>query len=585
MPPLTCPNRDEDVTETMYKDTKPSPRQQNGISEELQRTKESKINIVCDAVLRALESRRSTNLQNIITANVSKQPPALDDGLQVVAQLMGEDESLAEAAAEHICFLVDVNRLYDHALGLYDLDLALLIAQKSQRDPREYVPFVQSLHALPEARRKHVIDDHLGKREKALVHLHSLNIFDELKSYVLKHTLYSQALELFRFDAVKHDEIFHLYAEHLEATSKFHQAGLAYESLGDYAKASSCYRAAGPGSWRECLHAFQRSQQQQTSSTTGEAAQSAQADLATRLADALTEAKDHASAAEIYTTYLYSPEQAVQSFCKGYHFSQALQLCTHHYHRTSCQKSDPLVDVVDAGLAEATGSSTEFLADCKAQLAAQIPRILELRERAKKDPLAFYESNIPGRGGEDLPDDVSVTVSSRISTTSASLFTRYTGKGSMGTAGTGASRASTARNRRREENKRARGRKGTVYEEEYLVNSVRRLVERVDGTARMEVGRLVEGLVRRGMLERARAVEALMGEVVEYCMRAVGEVWGEDGGKGHANKEEGGGRCGQNGERWMPRGGDAVLAEVLEERGKKQEPPLVKKFVGLGLLA
>ena len=34
---------------------------------------------------------------------------------------------------EHICFLADVNRLYDYALGLYDLDLALSVVQQSQQ--------------------------------------------------------------------------------------------------------------------------------------------------------------------------------------------------------------------------------------------------------------------------------------------------------------------------------------------------------------------------------------------------------------------------------------------------------------------
>lgn len=34
---------------------------------------------------------------------------------------------------EHICFLADVNKLYDNALGLYDLDLTLLVAQQSQK--------------------------------------------------------------------------------------------------------------------------------------------------------------------------------------------------------------------------------------------------------------------------------------------------------------------------------------------------------------------------------------------------------------------------------------------------------------------
>src|SRR5271156_724691 len=44
-----------------------------------------------------------------------------------------ENSNLVRPAIEHICFLADVNRLYDEALGLYRLDIALLIAQKSQK--------------------------------------------------------------------------------------------------------------------------------------------------------------------------------------------------------------------------------------------------------------------------------------------------------------------------------------------------------------------------------------------------------------------------------------------------------------------
>lgn len=38
-----------------------------------------------------------------------------------------------DGVVEHICFLADVNRLYDNALGIYDLQLTLLIAQQSQK--------------------------------------------------------------------------------------------------------------------------------------------------------------------------------------------------------------------------------------------------------------------------------------------------------------------------------------------------------------------------------------------------------------------------------------------------------------------
>ncbi|EMR62350.1 putative elongator complex protein 1 protein [Eutypa lata UCREL1] len=241
----------EDVTLTMYIDTKPG-----GTREALQEIPSqpqlgqttSKVNTICDAVLSHLQTRKVIDhgtLQNIITANVCKDPPALEDGLLVVAKLMQEDERLAEKAVEHICFLADVNTLYDEALGLYNLDLALLVAQQSQRDPREYLPFIQNLHQLPGLRRQFAIDDHLARREKALAHLHVLQAHQEVQDYTVKHALYAAALKLYRYDQANLAALTHLYAAYLESKSRFREAGLSYESLHDYAAATRCYH---PGS-------------------------------------------------------------------------------------------------------------------------------------------------------------------------------------------------------------------------------------------------------------------------------------------------------------------------------------------------
>ncbi|TDZ31137.1 Elongator complex protein 1 [Colletotrichum spinosum] len=549
--------RDEDVSQTMYRDTKNKSTE----AATADAANSSKINKICDAILKSLQSKKSTNLQNIITAHVCKDPPALEDGLTLVSELMQEDEKLAERAVEHICFLVDVNRLYDNALGLYNLDLALLVAQQSQRDPREYLPFIQNLHNLPELRRKFEIDDHLDRRAKALSHLKALDAFDELQKYVTKHALYQDALGLYRYDQPRHQILTGLYATYLESNSKYRDAGLAYETLQNFAKATSCYRVAGVTCWRECLFAAQQQDPPLSDDAFSE--------LASTLADALWEGKEYAAAATIHADYLSAPETAVKCLCKGYHFAEALRLIAR------ARRSD-LLSTFDAALVEALSSSTEFLADCKAQLLAQVPRVAELRKKAAEDPLAFYEGERPGGLGGDVPDDVSVAASSRLST-GASLFTRYTGKdGSVGTVGTGVSRA-TSKNRKREEKKRARGRKGTVYEEEYLVNSVRRLVERVEGGAKDEVARLVFALVRRGMTERARAVEVLVAEVVEGCKAAVREVF-------NVKEEEQLETVGPDGEMWVPSGGDAVLAEHLDARAKKLEPPVLTTFQKLTLL-
>src|SRR5699024_2516669 len=116
----------DDVTQTMYQDTKRARAGPlGGVSEvdpytDIAKPSGSKVNTVCDALLKGLLTRKSTNLQNVITTHVCKAPPALDDGLTLVAELMREDAKVAEKAVEHICFLVHVNRVYEHALGLYN---------------------------------------------------------------------------------------------------------------------------------------------------------------------------------------------------------------------------------------------------------------------------------------------------------------------------------------------------------------------------------------------------------------------------------------------------------------------------------
>lgn len=115
--------------------------------------KQSKVNRICDAFLTVLSGRIDTNLQNLVTAHVCKSPPDLDSGLELVATLRGmwipihrpsygrqvltpyaeQNPEQAEEAVEHMCFLTDAHRLFDNALGLYDLELTLMVAQQAQR--------------------------------------------------------------------------------------------------------------------------------------------------------------------------------------------------------------------------------------------------------------------------------------------------------------------------------------------------------------------------------------------------------------------------------------------------------------------
>ena len=541
----------------MYKETFITSKMNNNVEGgEVALTGSSKINRICDAFLEVLRHKKTTNLQNIITANVCKSPPDLESGLKVIADLRRESEERAEKAAEHICFLADVNQLYNHALGLYDIELTVLIAQQSQKDPREYLPYLQALQEMTQLRRQFTIDRDLGRHAKALKYLHDLDVFEEIKSYTQKHNLYPIAIDLYRYQESRLNELMALYAEHLSTNNKFREAGVAYEFLGDYTSALDAYRAANM--WQEALSSAYLIPLEGTEVK----------ELASALADTLVETKQYAEAATIHREHLGDIETAAKLLCKGYHFSAAIRLVSLN------GVPSLLKEVIDPGLVEGSAMITEMLAEMKSQLGAQIPRLRELRQKKAADPLAFYAGT--EEGGADIPDNVSLAPTDA-STSGGTFMTRYT-RQTDGTVGTNATRK-TSKNRRREERKRARGKKGSVYEEEYLVASIERLIERVNSLSD-EVGRLVEGLMRRGMRERAIAVQAAMREVLEACRGCITEVFGTSS----INEPETVADGDDKGDAARPAGAEGVLWDAMEENKRKKEPPVVKAFQGLSLL-
>lgn len=236
--------------------------------------------------------------------------------------------------------------------------------------------------------------------------------------------------------------------------------------------------------------------------------------LVTTLVD---ENKDYVAAATIYADHLHDIVTAARLLCRGSKFADAARLLTLH------GKQSMVVEIVDSGLAEAMGNMTDLLADCRSQLNAQVPRLNELRQLRATDPLAFYGGDpAGGEAGVDIPDNVSLAPTDASTLAGRSMFTRYTGNTGK-TGKTGMTRH-TSKTRRREERKRARGKKGTVYEEEYLVNSIRRLIERVNSSV-AEAEILVDALLRRGMRERAAAVEKALQEVLAMCADCRDEVF------------------------------------------------------------
>ncbi|KAM5455745.1 putative elongator complex protein 1 [Microsporum audouinii] len=561
--------KNEDVTKTLYKDTlklsQPTEASSGNIpglnnapitSFGAART-ESKVNKICDAFITVLSCRIDTNLQNLVTSHVCKSPPDLDAGLSLVAKLREQSAEQAEEAVEHMCFLTDAHQLFNYALGLYDLELTLMVAQQAQRDPREYLPFLQKLQGVSELQRKYEIDNHLGRFAKALKSLHALGSYDDLKLYTIKHSLYKDALELYKYQPDLLHDMTKLHADYLYDQSNHKEAAIAYESLGMFKPAYESYKLAHM--WQECLFCAALVPLSETDMK----------ELATSLAATLTdESKDYVSAARIQSDYLHDIPNAARLLCKGTQFGDACRLLVLHGHQNQ------VTEIVDNGLAEAMGTMTELLADCRSQLQAQVPRIQELRAKRAADPLGFYGGDPTGAsaGDVDIPDNISLAPTDASTMAGRSLFTRYTG-------GSSTSRASS-RMRKREERRRAKGKKGTVYEEEYLVNSVRRLIEKVNSSIE-EVEALVQAMLRRRMRERAAVVERNLDEVLGMCRDCLSEVF-ETPTETNLDSQA---REDSEPSAGVISSGERVYLESMEAlSGKGREPPIVKAFKKLSLL-
>ncbi|CCE61753.1 hypothetical protein TPHA_0B00810 [Tetrapisispora phaffii CBS 4417] len=504
---------EEDVTETKYKETlnsdideafKLAPAPLTEIQQYVNKKhfdpSKSKVNKICDALLNVFLNKpeyKKNNLQSILTAYASYKPQKLEEALTLISSL--ESPSEQDESITYLCFLQDVNLVYKVALSLYDVKLSLAVAQKSQMDPREYLPFLQTLHEADTIQCKFLIDDHLKNYEMALSHLiegekSESSVSETIISYVEDHNLYKHALALFRYDTSKQNYIYEIFAKFLSSQQDYTEAGIIFEMLERYEESLNAFISGKR--WKEALSIVLSYFPERLN------------DIADDLISSLKFEHKYLDVAEIQLHFLNNVKDAMENYCKAYGYDIAMLLAIKN------DRKDLIESVVDINLSEGFAVVAELLADCKGQVNSQLKRLRELRAKKEEDPYAFY-----GQETEQA-DDVSIAPSE--TSTKESFFTRYTGK-TGGTAKTGASRRSS-KNRRREERKRARGKKGTIYEEEYLVKSIGRLIERIDQT-KPDAIKLIDALCRRNMREQAYQIQKNFSEVLALLKEHLVEIY------------------------------------------------------------
>lgn len=485
---------------------------------------DQKINTVNDLMIQQLMKKQVqwNYINSILTAMVCKKPPDYKSALGLLTPLKSEFPDKVEDAVKYIIFLSDVNELYKFALSMYDLSLVILIAQHSQKDPKEYLPFLQSLRDLDPNMRKFKIDDHLGNYSSGLRHLSAVDNedFDAVVRYTKLHSLYSLALELYSADVEKTKTLRSIQGDWLMETSKPFEAGLAFALAGEIDKAVEGYRQAE--AWQEM---FALIIQHPESFDLIENAK----DMASRL----SASGRHLETATILLEFADDVDLAISSLCDSQAFSQAI--------RTALSKSRPalVTEVILPAAEEFSQSFLEELEQLQEDLTKQAERLDELKVARETNPELFFliQKDKDGEEAHDALDGVdAMTEATTIFRTDYSRYTQgvqQSGQSAMSSR-SGRSSAKSSKMRKKEAKKKAAGKKGSIYEEEYLLNTMVKVSTMKLPTLQDTAGSLLPALVQLmtlspsgavELMERGRKVQTKLQVLQADLARKVDTIW------------------------------------------------------------
>lgn len=238
-----------DVTRTMY------PSSYSKLGALTNGEQEGKVTFICDIIRERLLQRddHADRVLPLLTTFVKNNTiEDLERALSVIKDLRKqESEGIkkpvgSEEALKYLLYMVDVNNLFDVALGMYDFDLVLFVASKSQKDPKDYVTMLNELYEMDENFKQFSINKHLKRFERAVQCLARCgpDKHDELRSFVKYHSLYREALQIFSPTEDIYKMVAEDFASYLSLKMQFVEAGVMYKRAGNVEEAVACFKEA-----------------------------------------------------------------------------------------------------------------------------------------------------------------------------------------------------------------------------------------------------------------------------------------------------------------------------------------------------
>ncbi|GAA0171828.1 general transcription factor [Lithospermum erythrorhizon] len=426
----------------------------------------------------------------ILTTLARSYPPALEEALQRIKlirelELSSSDDAKriqfpsAEESLKHLLWLCDSEAVFEAALGLYDLNLSAMVALNSQKDPKEFLPFLQDLQRMPILIMKFTIDLKLHRYEKALHHIVSAGdaYFDDCMNLIKKYPqLFPVALQLIN-DSVKRRQVLEAWGDHLSFTKSFEDAATTYLCCGCLDKALKAYRESG--NWGGVL----------TIAGLIKLGKEEVVQLAHELCEELHALGKSGDAAKIALEYCGDVNAGINLLVSAREWDEALRIAFLH-------KRDDLISEVTTSSLECANVLISETNEGLEKVGKYSARYLAVRQRRL---LLAAKLQSEEHSVNDLDDETASETSSNFSGMSA--YSRGSRKGTASISSTASTKARDMRRQR----KKGKIRAGSPDEEIALVEHLKGMS--VTAGAKRELKSLLTCLVMLGKEDIARKLQ------------------------------------------------------------------------------
>lgn len=467
----------------------------------------NKVSSVLMAVRKALEdhiTESPTRELCILTTLARSDPPLLEDALKRVKVIREKELShaddqgrmsypSAEEALKHLLWLADSDAVYEAALGLYDLNLAAIVALNAQKDPKEFLPFLQELERMPTLLMQYNIDLRLKRFEKALRHIASAgdSYYDDCMTLVKENPqLFPLAIQLFT-DPTKQMPFLEAWGDYLSDEKCFEDAAAIYLSCFKLDKAQKSYRAINNWSGVLTVAGFLNLGKDEI------------LHLASELCEELQALGKPGEAAKIALEYCGDVSTGVNLLISARDWEEALRVVFMH-------RREDLIETMKSSSLECASTLTSEYEEGLEKVGKYLARYLAVRQRRL---LLAAKLQSEERAASDLDDDAASEASSNFSGMSA--YTTGTRKSSAVSISSTAT--SKARDNRRQR-KRGKIRPGSPDEEMALVEHLKGMSLTVE--ARRELKSLLVSLMMFGETETCKKLQQ-MGENFQLSQMAA----------------------------------------------------------------